>query len=176
MVRSIVSTRNTVSNKQTINWRSDFGWGVFFCCLKWLGLDNMTIKCHRKLAVRSWPNNWCRYSEIWERCYERIVLVILQHYRWLNRASWWIPVRQPMRVLVRLPGPADNAGTGRTSIWTHAATHCAISNTSLLLAREIHPDKKNFALEHCQPAPTVGKPLEWQMNDHLSWCNWPLNI
>ncbi|MCT3284500.1 hypothetical protein EFP16_13455, partial [Lactiplantibacillus pentosus] len=39
-----------------------------------------------------------------------------------------------------------------------AETHCAISNTSLLLAREPHPDKKNFALEHCQPAPPVGKP------------------
>lgn len=49
--------------------------------------------------------------------------------------------------------------------------HCAISNTSLLLAREDHPDKKNFALEHCQPVPTIGKPLEWRMNDHLSWHN-----
>ncbi|MCT0162880.1 hypothetical protein EFM55_11080, partial [Lactiplantibacillus pentosus] len=58
----------------------------------------------------------------------------------------------------------------------HAETHCAISNTSLLLAREIHPDKKNFALEHCPPAPTVGKPLEWRMNGHLSRYNWPLNI
>ena len=85
-------------------------------------------------------------------------------------------VRLPRRVLFRPPGPADNAGTGRTSIWTHAETHCAISNTSLLLAREIHPDKKNFALEHCQPAPTVGNPLEWQMNGHLSRYNWPLNI
>ncbi|MCT3330553.1 hypothetical protein EFP40_17155, partial [Lactiplantibacillus pentosus] len=46
----------------------------------------------------------------------------------------------------------------------------------LLLARETHPDKKNFALEHCQPAPTVGKPLEWQMNDHRIRCNCPLNI
>ncbi|WP_225368137.1 hypothetical protein, partial [Lactiplantibacillus pentosus] len=54
--------------------------------------------------------------------------------------------------------------------------HCAISNTSLLLAREPHPDKKNFALEHCQPAPSVGKPLEWRMNDHLTWCNWLWNI
>jgi hypothetical protein len=27
-----------------------------------------------------------------------------------------IPVRQPMRALVRLSGPADNVGTGRTSI------------------------------------------------------------
>ncbi|MCT3301197.1 hypothetical protein EFP25_16850, partial [Lactiplantibacillus pentosus] len=53
---------------------------------------------------------------------------------------------------------------------------CAISNTSLLLAREDHPDKKNFALEHCQPAPSVGKPLEWRMNDHRIRCNWPLNI
>ncbi|WP_260202931.1 hypothetical protein, partial [Lactiplantibacillus pentosus] len=53
---------------------------------------------------------------------------------------------------------------------------CAISNTSLLLAREPHPDKKNFALEHCQPAPSVGKPLEWRMNDHLTWCNWLWNI
>ncbi|WP_259682711.1 hypothetical protein, partial [Lactiplantibacillus pentosus] len=51
-----------------------------------------------------------------------------------------------------------------------------ISNTSLLLAREIHPDKKNFALEHCQPAPPVGKPFEWRMNDHLSGYNWLLNI
>ncbi|PRO94823.1 hypothetical protein C6Y08_07815, partial [Lactiplantibacillus pentosus] len=52
----------------------------------------------------------------------------------------------------------------------------AISNTSLLLAREDHPDKKNFALEHCQPAPSVGKPLEWRMNGHRIRCNWPLNI
>ncbi|WP_260212714.1 hypothetical protein, partial [Lactiplantibacillus pentosus] len=52
----------------------------------------------------------------------------------------------------------------------------AISNTSLLLARETRPDKKNFALEHCQPAPPVGKPLEWRMNDHLAWYNWPLDI
>ena len=78
--------------------------------------------------------------------------------------------------LVRPPGLADNAGTGRTSIWTHAETHCAISNTSLLLAREIHPDKTNFALEHCPPAPTVGNPFEWQMNGHLSGYNWPLKI
>ncbi|AOG32304.1 hypothetical protein AWV72_01528 [Lactiplantibacillus plantarum] len=30
-MRSIVSTRNTVSNKQTIKRRSGFGWGAFFC-------------------------------------------------------------------------------------------------------------------------------------------------
>ncbi|MCT3297943.1 hypothetical protein, partial [Lactiplantibacillus pentosus] len=41
--------------------------------------------------------------------------------------------------------------------------------------REPHPDKKNFALEHCPPAPTVGNPLEWQMNGHQSGCNWSLN-
>ncbi|MCT3300560.1 hypothetical protein EFP25_13400, partial [Lactiplantibacillus pentosus] len=35
------------------------------------------------------------------------------------------------------------------------------------------PDKKNFALEHCQPAPPVGKPLEWQINGHLSRYIWP---
>ena len=34
-----------------------------------------------------------------------------------------------------------------------------------------NPDKKNFALEHCQPAPPVGNPLEWQMNGHLSGYN-----
>ena len=88
----------------------------------------------------------------------------------------WRPVRQPMRALVRPPGLADNAGTGRTSIWTHAEVRCVISNTSLLLAREPHPDKKNFALEHCQPAPSVGKPLEWRMNGHLFRYNWSLNI
>ncbi len=79
-------------------------------------------------------------------------------------------------VLFRPPGLADNAGTGRTSIWTHAEDNCAISNTSLLLARETRPDKKNFALEHCQPAPPVGNPLEWKMNDRLPWNNWALSM
>ena len=37
----------------------------------------------------------------------RIVLVNLS-WIMINHASWWIPVRQPMRALVRLSGPADN--------------------------------------------------------------------
>ena len=103
-----------------------------------------------------------------------IVTFVVSHR--VETCRWWIPVRQPMRALVRLPGPADNAGTGGHRFELTQKPHCAISNTSLLLAREDHPDKKNFALEHCQPVPTIGKPLEWRMNDHLSWHNWPLNF
>ena len=43
-----------------------------------------------------------------------IVTFVVSHR--VETCRWWIPVRQPMRALVRLPGPADNAGTGRTSI------------------------------------------------------------
>ena len=73
-----------------------------------------TSQCPALIMITSWLSMYLiiAYSGQSHSNTHLIVTFVVSHR--VETCRWWIPVRQPMRALVRLPGPADNAGTGRT--------------------------------------------------------------